>query len=491
MQIRAPRQLLPMIAPFLFSILCLAVIGAVSVEVLSACRAYIAGESIWSKAEKRAVLDLVRYVETGSDRELAAFQQDIAIIYGDRKARLALSQQSPDISRAREGFLEGGNHPDDVSGLIFLFVAGRRLPLVDRAIQMWTQGDDNVDQMVQVAGEIQSAVSAGQTRAQMRPLLVRVYEIDARLSGLEHEFSLAISQQTRQIKLVLIGIALPVAGLLLIFGATVLSHKVMLKEIAAENALRELNAELEQRVIDRTAQLVEANQQLESFSYSVSHDLRAPLRAIQGFSRMLEDDHRESLSEEGRRLLEVVVENTQRMTQLIDDLLTFSRLGRQSLVPTEIDMTELAKEAFDALEASISKDSTQLVLDTLPPAYADRALLRQVWINLLSNAAKYSGTRSSPRIEITGRSDTAEQVYCVRDNGVGFNMKYYDKLFGVFQRLHTVSEFPGTGVGLAIVERIIARHGGRVWAESTENEGAAFYFSLPRKSGGGASDHAH
>jgi signal transduction histidine kinase len=476
---RAVRQLLPTIWPFLFTIAFLGLGGILSVEVLSACRAYIAGESIWSKAEKRAVLDLVRYVETRSDEELARFRQDIAIIYGDRKARLALSERPPDIARAREGFLEGLNHPDDVSGMIFVFVAGRRLPMVDRAIRMWSAGDERIDQMVQVAGEIHGAMLAGRTREQLRPSLARVYEIDAALSGLEHEFSLAISEQTRQIKLLLIGIVLPVAGLLLIFGATFLSYKVMLKKTEAEDAVRQLNTELERRVIDRTAQLAEANQQLEGFTYSVSHDLRAPLRAIEGYSRMLEEDHRDQLDTDARRLLEVIAENTRRMSQLIDDLLTFSRLGRQSIVPTEIDMTALARETFDALAGSAYQVAPQLVLGALPTVQADRALLRQVWVNLLSNAAKYSSTRASPRIEITGRSDAEEHIYCVRDNGVGFDMKYYDKLFGVFQRLHSSSEFPGTGVGLAIVERIVARHGGRVWAEGKPDAGAAFYFSLP------------
>jgi signal transduction histidine kinase len=475
---QAARQLRPMIWPFWLSILLLGLSGVLMVEVLSACRAYIAGESIWSKAEKRAVLDLVRYVETGSEDELARFREDIDIIYGDRKARLALSQTKPDFARARAGFIQGGNHPDDVNGLIFVFVAGRRLPLIDRAIQLWSLGDNSIDQMVQLADEIQGKVRAGQSREQLRPALVRLYQIDATLSALEHEFSLAISQQTRQITLLLIGVVLPVSGLLLIFAATFISYKVMVKKVVAEAAVRELNSGLERRVLERTAQLAEANAQLESFTYSVSHDLRAPLRAIQGYSRMLEEDHQAGLDAEGRRLLETIIDNTRKMSQLIDDLLTFSRLGQQSFWPTEVDMTALAAETVTALSAA-GGDRAQVTVDPLPAVHGDRGMLRQVWVNLLSNATKYSSTRSAPRIEVTGHTNAAEHIYCVKDNGVGFDMEYYDKLFGVFQRLHSASEFPGTGVGLAIVQRIVARHGGRVWAESRVNEGAAFYFSLP------------
>jgi light-regulated signal transduction histidine kinase (bacteriophytochrome) len=196
---------------------------------------------------------------------------------------------------------------------------------------------------------------------------------------------------------------------------------------------------------------------------------------------MLEHSEGDRLEHESRRFLGVIRENARMMGQLIDDLLAFSKLGRQALSVVEVDMTSLAKEAFGALLGPANQAAPRLVLGTLPTAQGDRALLRQVWVNLLSNAAKYSSTRSSPLIEITGRSDIAEHTYCVKDNGVGFDMKYYDKLFGVFHRLHNPTEFPGTGVGLAIVQRVIARHGGRVWAEGKIDEGAEFYFSLPRR----------
>ena len=253
----------------------------------------------------------------------------------------------------------------------------------------------------------------------------------------------------------------------------------------AEESIRTLNAHLE----IRANQLEAANKELESFSYSVSHDLRAPLRAIDGFSKIFEEDYGSRIDDEGRRVLKVIRDNSQRMGVLIDDLLAFSRLGRQPLSTERVDMKSLAVGALDSLRAAAPGiDASSVVIRDLPAARADPALLKQVWINLLSNAIKYSSTRQTPRIEVGGlaaKGTNDHVTFFVKDNGVGFDMRYYDKLFGVFQRLHRLDEFPGTGVGLAIVHRLVTRHGGRVWAEAELDKGATFFFSLP---GGGQDD---
>jgi nitrogen-specific signal transduction histidine kinase len=240
---------------------------------------------------------------------------------------------------------------------------------------------------------------------------------------------------------------------------------------------------MEERERERAAALerrTEAmDRELESFSYSISHDLRAPLRAIDGFSRIVEEDYGERLDDEGRRLLGVVRDNSRKMSELIEDILEYSRLGRKPLVMTDIDMTRLAEDALRE-EGVAAGRSPEVVLQPLPAARGDAALVKQVWINLLANAVKFSGARERPSIEVSGYESGAENIYLVKDNGVGFDMQYYAKLFGVFQRLHSEQAFAGTGVGLAIVQRVIVRHGGRVWAESKPNEGATFYFSLPK-----------
>jgi len=250
----------------------------------------------------------------------------------------------------------------------------------------------------------------------------------------------------------------------------------------AEDEVRGLSADLERRVGERTRELETANKELESFSYSVSHDLRAPLRAIDGFSRILEEQHSDRLNEECRRLLGVIRENSRKMGDLIDDLLEFSRLGRKPLSTAEIDMKRLAEEVFAELQAG-NERRPKLMLSALPSAQGDATLVKQVWINLLGNAIKFSSKSQQPVIEVSGQEIGAEIVYCVKDNGAGFDMRYYDRLFGVFQRLHGEQEFAGTGVGLAIVQRVVSRHGGRVWAEGKVNEGATFNFALPKRGG--------
>jgi PAS domain S-box-containing protein len=250
----------------------------------------------------------------------------------------------------------------------------------------------------------------------------------------------------------------------------------MRDEAGAIRGFSKITRDLSERKLaeDRVKAL---NKELESFSYSVSHDLRAPLRAIDGYAQMLEEDYAAKLDHDGQRMLGVVRDNARRMGQLIDDLLAFARLGRQEPALQRIDMTRLAREVADELRGT---QPVAIELAELPPARADAALLRQVWANLIGNAIKYSSKKPDARVVVTAREDAEQNVYSVTDNGAGFDMRYVDKLFGVFQRLHRADEFEGTGVGLAIVQRVVTRHGGRVWAEGRLGEGASFHFSLPK-----------
>lgn len=242
--------------------------------------------------------------------------------------------------------------------------------------------------------------------------------------------------------------------------------------------IRRLNDSLERRVRERTAQWEAANQELQAFSYSVSHDLRAPLRAILGFSNMLSERSGENLDEQGRHCVAVICSEAKRMGRLIEALLRFSRAGKTELQPLTIDMTELVREVYGRLIEPLADRSVEFHLQPLSPATADPTLMRRVWTNLLDNALKYSRTRDTTRIEIGSESRDGETVYFIRDNGVGFDPKYAGKLFQIFQRLHRPDEFEGDGVGLAIVQRIVHRHNGRIWAESSPEQGAAFFFTL-------------
>lgn len=243
----------------------------------------------------------------------------------------------------------------------------------------------------------------------------------------------------------------------------------------AEFAVIKANATLAQYANSLEA----TNQELESFSYSISHDLRIPLRAVSGYAYMLEEDYGDKVDDEGKRFLAVIRDNSRRMGALIDDLLAFSRFGRQSIQAVMVDMHALVEHAIEQVQRKEDTTNAQITIGDLPQAYGDRALLQQVWLNLISNALKYSSTRSHPDITISGIVVVDEVRYTVKDNGVGFDMQYYNKLFGVFQRLHTDEAFHGTGVGLAIAHRIVTRHGGRIWGNSVLDHGATFSFSLP------------
>jgi signal transduction histidine kinase len=260
-----------------------------------------------------------------------------------------------------------------------------------------------------------------------------------------------------------------------------------------EEQLRRLNEELEERVElrtreaadarvaaeERAAELEVVNKELEAFSYTVSHDLRSPLRAIDGFSRILETDYGKKIDTEGVRFVNIIRNSVARMGQLIDDLLAFSRLGRQGIREVPVDMKALVAEVWEEIDPNGRGRNVRLEAGDLPPARGDRAMLRQVLHNLIGNAVKFSANRAEAVVSVSARADTHKIIYCVEDNGIGFDTKYAEKIFGVFQRLHRVEEYEGTGVGLAIVRRIVERHGGQVWVDAEQGRGASFFFTLP------------
>jgi len=247
----------------------------------------------------------------------------------------------------------------------------------------------------------------------------------------------------------------------------------------AEAAIQKLNADLEKRVSERTAQLEASNKELEAFSYSVSHDLRAPLRHISNFAEILQNDYQEQLPEAAQKHIKTITGSAQKMGILIEDLLSFSKTSRKELKKSQFSMAQLVEETVGQIKSSVGERDIKWNISPLPKVFGDYNLLRMVLVNLLDNGVKYTRVREKAEIHIDCKEENEEFIFSIRDNGAGFNMRYAKKLFGVFQRLHKAEEFEGTGIGLANVQRIILRHGGRVWAEAEVDKGATFYFTLP------------
>ncbi len=313
--------------------------------------------------------------------------------------------------------------------------------------------------------------------AASRTGMLAIKKLSARVAKNEEELladRIALTRTNRERFDVSIELVFVVIVLLLIGCTMAVIHYIRQRK-AFEQDITQLNDDLHKKV----EELHSANQELESFSYSVSHDLRAPLRIIDGFAKIISDDHADALNDEGKRFIETIRSNAQRMGMLIDDLLSFSRISRKELAIREINMNALVENVKDNLML-IDKPRATISIQPLCSAFCDDHLIRQVWINLISNAVKYSRAREHPEVAITWEQTRTEIIYAVRDNGVGFDMQYAGKLFGVFQRLHKATEYEGTGVGLALVHRIVTRHSGRVWAESSPDCGATFYFSLPK-----------
>jgi light-regulated signal transduction histidine kinase (bacteriophytochrome) len=233
------------------------------------------------------------------------------------------------------------------------------------------------------------------------------------------------------------------------------------------------------KIKERTSELEQSIKEMEAFSYSVSHDLRAPLRIINGYSKLLSNEYMEKFDADGKEFITAIIDNTKYMGRLIDDLLNLSRMGREAINTVKVDMTSLTQVVLHEMKMNDENISADIKVHHLHPCVCDQLLIRQVWINLISNAIKYSRKKESPKIEIGSYEKGNQTVYYVKDNGAGFDMKFAAKLFGVFIRLHDRSEFDGTGVGLALVHRIVTKHGGKVWANGKVDEGAVFYFSLP------------
>jgi len=439
----------------------------------------------WSLAAALLLLAVISYVSYRSTVQFAAGARLVDHTYLVIKQLDQISADLRDAESAQRGYLITGDQsflepydvvvmrlPDEIALLRELTkdtpsqekAVADLEDLIDRRMKILRIGIDTLAERKGISNAEIIDLVGGDGKLIMDRIRTQTERMTAHEESLLVERSDKVEAGTRLTKeLILFGNLVAAALLLSAFA-------VVLREIAQH---RHTNRELE----ISAAQLTLTNKELESFSYSVSHDLRSPLRAIDGYSRIFEEDFADRLDEEGLRLLSVIRASSKKMGKLIDDLLAFSRMGRKAVDAASVDMNALVDEVW--AEVSAGHEKARLEKGAMPNAWGDRTLLRQVLLNLLSNAVKYSSNNPAPVISVSAQRNEEEIVYSIRDNGVGFDMRFYNKLFGVFQRLHTELEFPGTGVGLAIAQRVVVRHGGRIWAESRLGDYTVFHFSLP------------
>lgn len=593
-----PRSALLLTAPFLIALLLLLGLSIAGIESLSAARAYVGGESNWSKAQKRAVSHLLRYASERDAADYRQFHANIDVTLGDRQARQELDRPQPDVARIRAGFARGGIHPHDVPRMIRLYRYGRDWQPITQAIDIWRRADGEIDRLLTLASAIDAQVTRRQPVDPQQLATVRA--LDVRFNALEEQFSLSLGDATRKAENVL-NVALIVGTLLLAgfgFGLTrrivqtqarqqqalaaseqryrvffqssidpvfllhdtgeiidvnpaaceafgysrnelIGMHRSRLIDVTQENTrkatqariehgryrgnieyrrkdgshfigdaslaqftdadgeirysvvirditeqlrqeeeIRQLNTRLEERVSARTAELEQANRELEAFCHSIAHDLTTPLRAVNGYSALLAEEYGDRLDAEAHHYLQRTREASLRMSRLIDALLGLARHARHPLQRASVDLSQLALELMAQLQQE--QPQRDVIVDIQPDLrlQADPVLIHELLRQLLTNAWKFSREATPARISV-GRDDSQPTpVYFVRDNGIGFDMKFGNKLFRVFSRLHSSGQHEGTGMGLAVVATIVDRHGGKVWAESAEGQGATFYFTL-------------
>jgi len=500
-----------------------------SIHTLSSVRAYVNGEGLWSKAQKDAMYELLKYGRTHDEADYLQFQEYMKVPRGDHKTLAELSKPHPDMKVAYEGFIEGRNHKDDVEGMISLFTRFHSIYYIHKAIEVWAEADPLVAQFNPIAEQLHKEINSSHPSQQrIDEIIQSIDPINKRLTVLEDDFSFTLGDGSRWLENLVLKILFTVALTVEITGLTlaiIVSRNIQkgLNEIllsaravgnrdfsrkakafskdeigilannfntmatelerniqeirAMEKEIRETNITLEKKVLQRTAELESKNKELEQFAYVASHDLQEPLRTTSSFVELIRKQYHGKLDGNADKYIDYVIQASDRMKTLIKDLLDYSRIGREKkFEPVDCNVT--FGEVMADLAKVIKENKAEIIANRLPLVYAFPTELKLLFQNLISNSIKFQKPGIAPKIEISANKENGHWHFVFRDNGIGIEKQYQQRIFIIFQRLHNRSEYEGSGIGLAHCKKIVELHGGKIWVESEAGRGSTFHFTL-------------
>jgi signal transduction histidine kinase len=495
-----------------------------SINTLSSVRAYVGGEGLWSKAQKDGLYQLLRYARTHDEADYRKFQEYLKVNLGDHKARLELSKPNPNLDSVRVGFVEGRNHPEDVEGMTRLFRRFYRNQYIHRAIVAWTKADETVMAFIDLGRRLHDVINSPDSSPQrINAILDDIDPVNERLTPIEDEFSFALGEGSRWLEgvvlqlLFFVALTVECTGLILAitvsrgiqkglqeillsaqavkngdFGRKARSYSADEIGILANNfnsmadelyrleqENQEVYASLEKKVRQRTQEMESKNQELEQFAYVASHDLQEPLRTISGFVDLLKKEYREKLEGNGPIYLNYLSQASDRMKTLIKDLLDYSRIGREKQA-MPVDCNGLLEEVLADLGKSIRESGARINTGYLPTLRAYPTELKLLFQNLIANSIKFRHPDRRPEISVSAIQENTKWKFTVSDNGIGIEKQFLERIFIIFQRLHSRTQYEGSGIGLAHCKKIVEVHQGEIWAEATPGLGTRFYFTISR-----------
>jgi signal transduction histidine kinase len=469
-----------------------------AIHTLSSVRAFVGAEGLWSKAQKDAVYHLNKYITGRKESDYIAFKNFMSVPLGDHKTRIELLKPNPDLEIARQGFIEGRIHPDDIDGMLQLFQRFSHISYINKAFGIWSRGDTLIANLIPLGEAAHREIRSGNPDERVLQLLADAIDpLNQSLTSLEDEFSYTLGEGSRWLEntilklLFLVALTVEITGLLITISvsrsitrglgeinqATKKITKGDLKARATVLSGDEIG-QVATAVNTMTEQLVNSNKELEHFAYIASHDLQEPLRSISNYAKLFDEEYHDKLDDNAKLYLSSIKRSTARMQLLIKDMLDYSRIGHEKVIKP-IDCNVLINNIITDLKGSLTESNAEIKTDRLPVinGYSE---IKLVFQNLISNAIKFRKKDEHARVFVKVTNDKDSWLFAVTDNGIGIEKDYFERIFIIFQRLHTRKEYPGTGIGLAHCRKIIELHGGRIWVDSEPEKGSTFYFTVPK-----------